>query len=94
MKIILKPTPTETRFRSSMPQPWSRCRSGHTLRRVSGIMTMTRAATDDTAFEQFLSDMVFQHNTHADLLDHVGRHRLESILADRGCGYAKDLDRK
>lgn len=53
-----------------------------------------RAAKDDTVFDQFLNDMVFAHNTHADLLDHVGRHRLESILADRGCGYAKDLDRK
>ena len=27
-------------------------------------------------------------------LFHVGRHRLESILAGRNCGYAKDLDRR
>ncbi|MFN2436362.1 MAG: CoA transferase subunit A [Desulfotignum sp.] len=53
-----------------------------------------RAAHDDAAFEQFLNDMVYPHQTHADLLDHVGRHRLESIRADRSCGYAKDLDRK
>jgi glutaconate CoA-transferase, subunit A len=53
-----------------------------------------RAAHDDAAFADFLAEMVFAHNTHADLLDHVGRHRLESILADRNCGYAKDLDRK
>jgi glutaconate CoA-transferase, subunit A len=53
-----------------------------------------RAAHEDAAYAGFLADMVFAHNTHADLLDHVGRHRLESILADRSCGYAKDLDRK
>ncbi|MFO7988039.1 MAG: CoA-transferase [Desulfotignum sp.] len=53
-----------------------------------------RAAHDDKEFEQFLNDMVYPHQTHADLLDHVGRHRLESIRADRSCGYAKDLDRK
>ncbi|MDZ7664392.1 MAG: CoA-transferase [Desulfotignum sp.] len=53
-----------------------------------------RAAHDDAAFEQFLNEMVYPHQTHADLLDHVGRHRLESIRADRSCGYAKDLDRK
>jgi glutaconate CoA-transferase subunit A len=53
-----------------------------------------RAANDDAAFQRFLDEMVYPHQTHADLLDHVGRHRLESILADRSCGYAKDLDRK
>ncbi len=53
-----------------------------------------RAAHDDAAYQDFMAEMVFQHQTHTDLLDHVGRHRLESILAGRNCGYAKNLDRK
>jgi glutaconate CoA-transferase subunit A len=53
-----------------------------------------RAAHDDAAYQDFLAEMVYPHKTHTDLLDHVGRHRLETILAGRNCGYAKNLDRR
>ena len=54
----------------------------------------TRVAKDDELYASYLDDMIFKNNSHSDLLDTVGRERLELILADKNRGYAKKLDRR
>jgi glutaconate CoA-transferase subunit A len=54
----------------------------------------TRVAKDDDLYESYMEEMIFNNATHRDLLDSVGRERLENILADRNRGYAKNLDRR
>ena len=52
------------------------------------------SAKDDEAYQSYLTEMVFGKRTHRRLLDHVGRERLENIIADKNRGYAKYLERK
>ena len=51
-------------------------------------------AKDDAAYQTYLAETVCGNKTHRQLLDHVGRDRLEQIIADKNRGYAKHLDRK
>ena len=54
----------------------------------------TKFAKSDEQYQSYLEDVIFGNQTHQKLLDHVGRERLESIIADKNRGYAKHLDRK
>jgi len=58
------------------------------------LKNYTRVAKDDDLYASYLEDMIFKNNAHSDLLDSVGRDRLEKIMADRNRGYAKKLDRR
>jgi glutaconate CoA-transferase, subunit A len=58
------------------------------------LNTYTRVAKDDDLYASYLEDMIFKNSTHSDLLDSIGRERLELILADKNRGYAKKLDRR
>ncbi len=58
------------------------------------LKNYTRVAKDDDLYASYLEDMIFKNNTHRDLLNSVGRERLEMILADKNRGYAKKLDRR
>lgn len=49
---------------------------------------------DDTQYHTYIEDHILKFNTHSDLLDSVGRKRLEMIAADENHGYAKKLDRR
>jgi glutaconate CoA-transferase subunit A len=51
-------------------------------------------AKDDTAHRAYIEDCILKHPTHSDLLDAIGRRRLEMISADKNRGYAKNLDRR
>jgi len=53
-----------------------------------------RIAKDDTQYRSYLEDTIFKAQNHSDLLDSVGRKRLEMISADENRGYAKNLDRR
>ena len=54
----------------------------------------SRVAKEDNLFHIYLEDRIFKNDSHKDLLDSVGRERLENILADKNRGYAKKLDRR
>lgn len=54
----------------------------------------TGYAKDDAKYQAYLDDMVYGKETHRQLLDYVGRERLEKIRADKNRGYAKNLDRR
>lgn len=58
------------------------------------LKAYARFAKDDDVYCSYIEDMIFKKETHRDLLDYVGRERLEMILADKNRGYAKRLDRK
>ncbi|MBT3387707.1 MAG: CoA transferase subunit A [Desulfobacula sp.] len=51
-------------------------------------------AKDDTQYHEYIENNIFKTLTHSDLLDSVGRKRLEMISADENRGYAKNLDRR
>ncbi len=51
-------------------------------------------AKDDTQYRSYIEDNILNLHTHSDLLDSVGRRRLEMIAADKNRGYAKNLDRR
>ncbi len=53
-----------------------------------------RLAKDDTQYHSYIEDTIFKNPTHRDLLDSIGRKRLEMISADENHGYAKNLDRR
>lgn len=53
-----------------------------------------KTAKDDDLYRAYMAEMVTGIENHRQLLDHVGRERLENILADKNRGYAKRLDRK
>jgi glutaconate CoA-transferase, subunit A len=52
------------------------------------------AAQDETRFQAYLNDFVLGVKNHDDLLDRVGRNRMEKIKADPRTGYAVGLDRR
>jgi glutaconate CoA-transferase subunit A len=54
----------------------------------------SRVAKEDVLYQTYLDDNIYHHNSHRDLLNSVGRERLENIMADKNRGYAKKLDRR
>ncbi len=53
-----------------------------------------KKAKDDTHHRSYIQEYILKHQTHSDLLDSIGRRRLETISADKNRGYAKNLDRR
>lgn len=51
-------------------------------------------AKDDAQYHSYIENTIFENQTHSDLLDSVGRKRLEMIAASENRGYAKNLDRR
>ena len=51
-------------------------------------------AKDDKQYYSYIEDTILKNLTHMDLLDSIGRERLEMIAADKNLGYAKNLDRR
>ncbi|CCK78294.1 CoA transferase subunit A [Desulfobacula toluolica] len=58
------------------------------------LKNYTRVAKNDDLYKGYIEETIFKNGTHMDLLDSVGRERLENILADKNRGYAKKLDRR
>ncbi|WP_300457096.1 CoA-transferase [Desulfobacula sp.] len=54
----------------------------------------SRMAKEDILFQTYLDNNIYKKNSHRDLLNSVGRERLENIMADKNRGYAKKLDRR
>ncbi len=53
-----------------------------------------KVAQDDTRYETYLNEFVLGVNNQGELLDHVGKDRIEKIKADPRTGYAVGLDRR
>jgi glutaconate CoA-transferase subunit A len=53
-----------------------------------------KAAQDETRFRTYLKDFVLGVRHQDELLDRVGRERIEKIKADPRTGYAVGLDRR
>jgi glutaconate CoA-transferase subunit A len=51
-------------------------------------------AEDDKQYYSYLENTILNNSSHRDLLDSIGRERLEMISADKHWGYAKNLDRR
>jgi glutaconate CoA-transferase subunit A len=51
-------------------------------------------AQDDTRYQTYLNEFVLGVNNQSELLDHVGKDRIEKIKADPRTGYAVGLDRR
>jgi|GEM_PF-4674086 len=49
---------------------------------------------DDKQYHSYIDETILKNLTHNDLLDSIGRDRLEMIAADKNLGYAKNLDRR
>lgn len=50
-------------------------------------------AKDDSQYTQYIQETIL-NLTHNEMLDSIGKKRLEMISVDKGYGYAKNLDRK
>jgi glutaconate CoA-transferase subunit A len=53
-----------------------------------------KKARDDSQYTQYIQETILNHPTHNELLDSIGKKRLEMISVDKNYGYAKNLDRK
>jgi len=53
-----------------------------------------RNARDDEQYYSYIENTILKNSTHSELLDSIGRKRLETISADKNRGYAKNLDRR
>jgi len=51
-------------------------------------------AKEDSQYTQYIQETILNHPTHKEMLDSIGKKRLEMISVDKGYGYAKNLDRK
>ncbi|MCD4720700.1 MAG: CoA transferase subunit A [Desulfobacula sp.] len=51
-------------------------------------------ARDDKQYYSYIEDIILKNVTHKELIDSIGRERLEMIAADKNLGYAKNLDRR
>ncbi|RLB89471.1 MAG: CoA transferase subunit A [Deltaproteobacteria bacterium] len=58
------------------------------------LKAYVKKAKDDDQYFSYIEEHILKHQTHSDLLDAIGRKRLEMISADRNRGYAKNLDRR
>jgi glutaconate CoA-transferase subunit A len=52
------------------------------------------AAQDDTRYQAYLKEFVLGMSNQDELLDHVGKDRMDKIKADPRTGYAVGLDRR
>jgi glutaconate CoA-transferase subunit A len=53
-----------------------------------------KKARDDRQYHSYIEQSILKNSTHRELLDSIGRKRLETISADKNLGYAKNLDRR
>jgi glutaconate CoA-transferase subunit A len=58
------------------------------------LKAYAKKAQDDTRYFSYIEENILKHQTHSDLLDSIGRKRLEMIAADKNRGYAKHMDRR
>lgn len=52
-----------------------------------------KKASNDRLYHSYIKESIENNPTHKDLLDSIGKDRLEMIAADRDYGYAKNLVR-
>jgi len=52
-----------------------------------------KKANNDKLYHSYIKESILNNPTHKDLLDSIGKDRLEMIAADRDYGYARNLVR-